>query len=134
MTQVGEPVVVNVHEILEATKQLLGVKCWHVQMIAGIMETLQIVLRPERLGLTTPSILHNRDAFKRRNTVVQASSGGINTNWLIRCNTWLTPATGEVPINLEHVITESLAESVCRVVCRPVFTIFSFSDCQVFRL
>ena len=59
MAQVGEPVVVDVHEILEATKKLLCVKSWHVQMVAGIMEALQIVLRPERLWLTSLRILHD---------------------------------------------------------------------------
>ena len=59
MTQVGEPVVVNVNEILEATKKLLGVKSWHIQMVAGFKETLQIVLSPERLWLASLSIFHD---------------------------------------------------------------------------
>ena len=59
MTQVGEPVVVNVNEILEATKKLLGVKSGHIQMVAGFKETLQIVLGPERLWLASLSIFHD---------------------------------------------------------------------------
>jgi len=111
VNHVREPFLVNINKCLETLKQFNFIKGGHVKMNRGLNELFQMIVRSERLELTSILILDHVDALMARDTVVQCSGRSCQLQRSIGNDLRITPATIDIPINGEHVVGESLSEN-----------------------
>lgn len=110
--EVGEPTLVNVNEVLHAVEQLILVKYWHVQVVAGLDQPIEVQVRSEGLRRTCRHILDNIESLVTGNAVVQTSSRYGDVERSVGSDHWLAPAGLVVPLNRHHVVRVALSKVV----------------------
>lgn len=127
-SEVREPFLIKKDKFLKARKQFILVEGRQIKMLRWLNQALKIIMGPECLRSTCRFVFNNWDSLKSRNTVMQTRGSCVDFNRLIRSNTWFAPASGHVPINLEHVISEDLSKTICTSLLRLCLSAIGFLD------